>query len=218
MLCLTAAGCAKHEETRIAVAPEHRAPANPSNFPLSPRNVVLTVVPIDSRQMFAAMKQADPKADVPKNYKGHEIILETPATMPQLKTWLAGLRTKPPAGFRLSKDHVDADGGNDRSTQIADGAGFDGPSRSVYVVAADPKQVRAKMGPVLDLIASYDKVPAMLRGPIDEEAKKQVGYTVSEMLDPASPVGAALGALKQLQTSDQRAIVLIDTSEQGTRG
>ena len=57
-----------------------------------------------------------------------------------------------------------------------------------------------------------DGVPGMLRGPLDETSKKEFGYSVSEMLDAKSPVGAALSTLNRLQAGDRRAILLIDES------
>ena len=86
-----------------------------------------------------------------------------------------------------------------------------GAPRSVYVFVADPKVIRAEMGFAFDLIDSYAKVPSMLRGPIDDQAKQQLGYSITELLDPNSPVGAVVAAVKELK-ADRRAILLIDES------
>ena len=217
LLCVAAAGCGKHEESHTAAPSGHRVVENPSTFPLYPHSDLINVVPIDSAQMFAAIRKADPHADVQKNFRGHEIIAQNAAPMAQLNTWLASLRTRPPAGLRLSEDHVDVNAGDGKkaSSLAIDGAEFDTPAktRDVYVFVADPERVRAQLGVVFGLIDSYAKVPQMLRGPIDDEAKQQLGYTVTEMLDPKSPVGAAVTALKQLQGTGHRAIVLVDTSQ-----
>jgi hypothetical protein len=217
LLSVAAAGCGKHEESRTAAPPGHRAVENPSTFPLYPHSDLINVVPIDSAQMFAAIRKTDPHADVKKNFSGHEVIARNAATMVQLKTWLASLRTHPPAGLHLSEDHVDvtSSAGKKGTSQAVDGAEFDAPAktREVYVFVADPELVRAQLGVVFAMIDNYAKVPAMLRGPIDDEAKQQLGYTVTELLDAKSPVGAAVTAVKQLQGTGQRAIVVVDTSQ-----
>jgi hypothetical protein len=220
-VCVAWAGCAKHEEsqtTTTTASSTHVVAGNPSDFPLYPGSGVMTVVPIDSAQMFAAIRKADPKADVPKNnYRGNEIVLQTNASMAQLSGWLATLRKTPPAGFHASQDHVDVSNGdpNGWSSKTVDGGEFEtaNAQRSVYVFVADPQRIHAQLGAAFALIDNYSKVPDMLRGPIDQQAKQQLGYSVTEMLDPKSPVGAAVTSLKNLQGTGHRAILLIDQTE-----
>jgi len=219
-VCSTSTGCAKHEESQTTTSgpSTHLIVENPSNFPLYPGSGVMTVVPIDSAQMFAAIRKADPHADVPKNnYRGNEVVLQTNASMAQLSGWLATLRKTPPAGFHASQNHVDVSNGdtNGWSSKTVDGGEFETPDaqRSVYVLIADPQRIRAQLGAAFDLIDNYSKVPGMLRGPIDQQAKQQLGYSVTEMLDPKSPVGAAITSLKSLQGTGHRAILLIDGSQ-----
>jgi len=182
-----------------------------------PGSGVMTVVPIDSAQMFAAIRKADPHADVPKNnYRGNEIVLQTNASMAQLSGWLATLRKAPPPGFHASQDHVDVSTGpNGWSSQTVDGGEFEtsGEQRSVYVFVADPQRIRTQLGAAYALIDNYTKVPDILRGPIDQQAKEQLGYSVTEMLDPKSPVGAAVTSLKNLQGTGRRAILVVDESQ-----
>jgi hypothetical protein len=221
LVCVVSTGCAKHDETQTTTTTagsSRLVVENPSNFPLYPGSGVMTVVPIDSAQMFAAIRKADPTADVPKNnYRGHEVVLQTNASMAQLSGWLATMRKTPPAGFHASQNHIDVSNGdtNGWSSKTVDGGEFETPDaqRSVYVFVADPQRMRAQLGAAFDLIDNYSKVPGMLRGPIDEEAKKQLGYSVTEMLDPKSPVGAAVTSLKSLQSTSHRAILLIDQTE-----
>jgi hypothetical protein len=220
LVCVASTGCAKHEESQTTTnAPgTHLVVENPSNFPLYPGSGVMTVVPIDSAQMFAAIRKADPNADLPKNnYRGDEIVLQTNASMAQLSGWLATLRKTPPAGFHASQNHIDVSNGdtNGWSSKTVDGGSFETPDaqRSVYVFVADPQRIRAQLGAAYDLIDNYSKVPGMLRGPIDQQAKQQLGYSVTEMLDPKSPVGAAITSLKSLQGTGHRAILLIDQTE-----
>ncbi len=54
----------------------------------------------------------------------------------------------------------------------------------------------------------------MLRDPIDAQAKKQTGFTVSEATNPDTPVGAAVDSLDQLRDFGGNGIVLIDAVKQ----
>lgn len=212
LLCACGGGQhAKNEE-----APAHRGPVrNPSDFPLYPSSVIATVVPITSKQMFAAMRASDPHADLPPNFSGNEVIAENGAPLPQLARWVRGLEAHPPRGLRYVPPRV---GNRSRrpvsenpSNTVVELDNTDG-SRSVYVIVADPRQVRAALGPMFTLIESYSAVPGVLRGPLDDQAKKQFGYSVTEMLDPKSPVGAAISTVKRMQNVDRRAIVVVDLS------
>jgi hypothetical protein len=187
---------------------------NPSSFPLYPQSVVTTVVPVDTAQLFAAIRAADPKASLPPNFRGHEVIAETPATLKQLGAWIATLKKVPPRGLHEEKGDTtpratsspESDGGIGVQFATANG------DRSVFLVAADPKRIREGIGPAFALIDSYTAVPEMVRGPIDQQAKQQLGYSVTEMLDAKSPIGAIIAEVKKLQNTDRRAIVVIDTS------
>ncbi|HEY0613465.1 MAG TPA: hypothetical protein VGC96_02445 [Candidatus Elarobacter sp.] len=206
------ASCAHNAATRPESARPERL-ANPSSFPLYPGSRVTTVVPVDSSQMTAAMKASDPHASVPKNFRGHEIIAETGASMKELGTWLATLRRTPPPGLRKPADR--GWNMNDRTASgqpIQAGEQFASATgdRTVYVIAADPRKLHDQLGPVFTLIESYNAVPGVLRAPLDDQAKKQVGYSISEMLDAKSPVGAIVAAVKRMQSSNRRAILLID--------
>ena len=189
---------------------------NPSTFPLYPRSRVTVVVPINTKQIFAAIKASDPKASLPPNFRGHEVIAETNASLRQLETWVIGLEQAPPRGLveREALDTPDptlntraSSGGMSTSFDATDG------SRRVFLMAADPKRIREELGPVFTLIDSYSAVPGPLRGPIDTQAKQQVGYSITEMLDEKSPVGAAVAELKRLSATDRRAIVVLDLSQ-----
>ena len=194
---------------------------NPSDFPLYPRSAVVNVVPVDTTAMFAVMRANDPSADLPRNFHGHVIIAETGATAAQLRNWVAALESAPPRGFhdttshttrsrgRLShgKDHFDVNGDGTAQFETADG------SRWVWLIAADPRQIHQQAGGLFALIDAYSAAPGFLRSPIDDQAKKQTGYTVTEMLDAKSPAGAVIAELKKLQSADRRAILLIDESK-----
>ncbi|MEA2719824.1 MAG: hypothetical protein QOJ39_1688 [Candidatus Eremiobacteraeota bacterium] len=209
--------CGKHDDTAAKPAqPNRSAMKNPSAFPLYPDSTVVTVVPVDSAQIFAAIRASDPHADLPRNYRGHEVIAETSASMAQLEAWIRRLKSSPPHGLRDTSHKTSSrshDGGVDMDSDS--GATFDSAAgdRTVFVFTADPRKIRQQMGPAFVLFDSYAAVPGMLRAPIDEQSKKQFGYSVTEMLDANSPVGAAIATVKRLQDKDRRAILLIDESK-----
>jgi hypothetical protein len=210
-------GCGHGASQQTTSSVEHRSLANPSTFPLYPGSKLATVVPVNSAQMFAAIKASDPKADLPKNFRGHEVIAETGASMAQLRAWVNGLKNAPPAGFHkvTDKGSSTSSGSLGTTPNQAVGAQFEtaGGARSVFVVAADPKKIREALGPAFALIDSYSKMPGVMRGPIDDQAKKQLGYSVTEMLDTKSPVGAIVATLERMQSTDRRAILIIDESQ-----
>jgi hypothetical protein len=190
---------------------------NPSTFPLYPRSRVTVVVPVSSKQIFAAIKASDPKASLPPNFRGHEVIAETNASLRQLETWVIGLEKTPPRGLIPAERALDTPdptltGRNSSGGLSTDFDSTDG-SRRVFLIAVDPKRVREQLGPVFTLIENYSAVPGAMRGSIDEQAKQQFGYSVTEMLDEKSPVGAAVAELKRLSEADRRAIVLLDLAQ-----
>jgi hypothetical protein len=191
-----------------------RAVTNPSNFPLYPRSEVVNVVPVDTAQLFAVIRANDPSADLPRNFHGHVIIAETGATMPQLRSWVKSLESSPPHGLRDTTSHTTRSSHKKNSFDVnGDGtAQFEAAdsSRWVYVITADPRQIHQQAGALFTLIDAYSAAPGFLRAPIDDEAKKQTGYTVTQMLDAKSPAGAVIAELKRLRSVDRRAILLID--------
>jgi hypothetical protein len=213
LIAVLACGCSRPAPNRAA---EQQSVRNPSDFPLYPGSRVETVVPVDSKQMFAAIRATSRGAETPQNFRGHEVIAETSASMDQLAKWIDRLRTAPPRGFR----HV-AEKGWDTHSKTASGADaetgaqFSTPdgTRTVYVIAGDPRRIRETMGPIFALMENYAAVPGIVRGPLDDQAKKQVGYTITEMLDAKSPVGAVVTTIKRLSGTDRRAILLIDEAQ-----
>jgi hypothetical protein len=221
LLCACGRGGGDHRNASEAP----RVTKNPSDFPLYPRSEVVNVVPVDSAQMFAALRANDPRSRLPQNFRGHVIIAETGATMPQLRTWVAGLESAPPHGFHDTTTHTTRSATRGSRSSRGDGSGADingddviqfenaDGSRWVYLFAADPRQIYREMSPIFTMIDGYAAAPDFLRGPIDDAAKKQTGYTVMQMLDPKSPVGAVIAEVKRLHSSDRRAILLIDEAK-----
>src|ERR1700738_4979732 len=143
--------------------------------------------------------------------------------MPQLRSWLAAVQSSPPLGFHDTTSHGTRSSHGSRSSEDRNRVDVNGDdtvqfenadrSRWVYVFAADPRQIYREIAPVFTMIDGYAATPEFLRGPIDDTAKKQTGYTVSEMLDPKSPAGAVIAEVKRLRSSDRRAILLIDEAK-----
>ncbi len=214
--CLALCACAKQSTTEESPS-RPAAQTNPSDFPLYPGTTLVEVAPIDYGAMFAMIRKNDPSAKPGANYRGNEVIVSTSASIPRLRTWVAHLKTAPPLGFHYSPSTTAFSIGpssSERSSAEVD-ALFETASsqRIVFVIALDPKRIRAQLGPALDVADNYTALPPMLRVPIDDQMKRQLGYTVSEMLDRHSPIGMIFATLKTMSTADRRAIVLVDESK-----
>jgi hypothetical protein len=219
LACLALCACARQSTTEESTS--RPAQTNPSNFPLYPGTTLVEVAPIDYGTMFAMIRKNDPSAKPGENYRGHEIIVSTSASIPQLRTWVAKLKTAPPLGFHYSPSTAAfsiGPGSSERSSAEVD-ALFEtaNSQRIVFVIALDPKRIRAQLGPALDVADNYKALPPMLRAPIDDQMKQQLGYTVSELLDRHSPIGMIFATLKTMSTADRRAIVLVDESKTVSR-
>jgi hypothetical protein len=206
---LVLSGCVSRR-TETVRSEQQRHATNTSTFPVYRPNEVVDVKALDLGPMVAAFRKND-RNDVSANYRGSEVVLATTASLAELSTWLRGLEKSPPQGLQYTHSGSSGDADAMRNTGAA-AATFETAKsdRIVMVFVVDPKQLRAKLGPALDLIDKYDKVPGMLRGPIDDQMKQQIGYSVSEMLDANSPVGVAFRGLKTAESRNRRAIVLVD--------
>jgi hypothetical protein len=152
-------------------------------------------------------------------YVGHDVVAGTQALMPSLEAWLGDLDAHPPDGY------VPAAGGNGveavRSHTRELGIDFaiferseNGKEHGVVVLAVDPRTLDEKAGPMLGMIGKFRLLPPILRDSIDKQAKKETGFTVTELTNPNTPIGAAVGALGQLRDFGGRGIVLIDAVKQ----
>jgi hypothetical protein len=152
-------------------------------------------------------------------YDGHDVVAGTQAFMPVLEAWLQRLGSDPPPGYRVavSGNGVDVVRTHTRALGV-DFLAFEGTDagkrHGVVVMVVDPQTLDEKAGPMLGLIDRFKHVPSVLRDPIDAQAKKQTGFTITEATDPDTPVGAAVAALDQLRDFGGRGIVLIDAVKQ----
>jgi hypothetical protein len=90
----------------------------------------------------------------------------------------------------------------------------DGKMHGLIVLAVDPKTLDQKAGPALGMIGKFKMLPQSLRDPIDAQAKKQTGFTLTEMTQPDTPIGAAVDSLDQIRDFGGRGILLIDAVKQ----
>ncbi|MGB8964178.1 MAG: hypothetical protein WCB99_00940 [Candidatus Cybelea sp.] len=152
-------------------------------------------------------------------YDGHDVVAGTQAMMPALEAWLGDLSAHPPAGYTLALtgNGIDAVRAHTRILGI-DFVAFqgneNGKRHGVVVMAVDPETLDEKAGPMLGLIEKFKLVPRTLRDPLDVQAKKQTGFSITEATSPDTPIGAAVAALDKLRDFGGRGIVLIDAVKQ----
>lgn len=193
--------------------------ANPVEFPLytnsrvlAARNYTQTLNVSNSATSASALSEGN------GTYSGHEVIASTPASFEQLREWIHTINAKPPEGY----SQASAVGLSDARVQ-ANKVGLDftafqternGKRVGLLVVVMDPNRLTTKLGPVLDLIGQYRMLPSAMRAPIDARVKDRIGMSVTEAMQPDSPIGAALSALNEFQHTNARGIILIDASKQ----
>jgi hypothetical protein len=193
---------------------------NPISFPLFDGSDVLS-----SRQWHNTISARPGAVDSALlaqgagTYDGHDVVAGTQAMMPTLESWLDDLAVHPPPGY-----HVAVTGNGIEAVRThtrALGIDFDifqgddqGKTRGVAVMVVDPQTLDEKAGPMLGLVSRFKHVPSMLRDPLDAQAKKQTGFSITEAIDPQTPIGAVLAALDQLRDFGGRGIVIIDAVKQ----
>jgi hypothetical protein len=196
------------------------APSNPVAFPLFEGSSVLAAHSF--RQTVSAQGKGgvnDLLGQSSGTYDGHEVVAGTLAVMPALETWLHDITAHPPEGWTVaaSGDSVEAVRTRTRSMGL-DFAVFqrteNGKQHGVVVLAVDPKLLDEKAGPVLGMVGKFKLLPPSLRDPIDAQAKQQIGFTLTELTQPNSPIGAAFDSLDDLRAYGGRGVVLVDAVKQ----
>ena len=113
-------------------------------------------------------------------YTGSQVIASSAASFGALSSWIAQLTQNPPSGYRS----VERGANNPNERAQAENVGIDygtfthdvsGKTHGVLVIVMDPQRVNRRFGAVLGLISKYRSLPAMMRGPIDDEAKSRIG-------------------------------------------
>ena len=220
LILLVAAACTGGNRTAqqqpAATAPPNIT--NPTGFPLYSGSKVLVskgfkqVVNANANGSGGLLAQGN------GTYTGNEVIASAPASFPALQSWLHEAYAKPPSGFRQATDKNLNSSGDTATTIGVDGRGFEttknGKTSTLLVVVMDPSKFNARLGPALALVRRYRDMPQFMRGPIDQQVKQQTGFSVSEMLQPDSPMGLALDAMNEFSHNNQRAILLIDAQRE----
>jgi hypothetical protein len=152
-------------------------------------------------------------------YDGHDVVAGTQALMPSLEAWLRDIETNPPAGYTVAMEGNGVDAVRTHTRDLGvDFAVFEntenGKRHGVVVLAVDPQTLDEKAGPMIGVIGKFKLLPKTLRDPIDAQAKKQTGFSITEATSPDTPIGAAFSALDELRDFGGRGIVLIDAVKQ----
>jgi hypothetical protein len=196
------------------------AATNPVNFPLFSGAEVLSSrawrETVTSRPGIADSALLSQGAGT---YDGHDVVAGTQALMPSLEAWLRDLDAHPPDGYASAVHGNGVDAVRDHTRDLGiDFAVFERPENGkehgVVVLAVDPQTLDAKAGPMLAMIGKFKLLPSTLRDSIDGQAKKQTGFSVTELTNPNTPIGAAIAALDQLRDYGGRGIVVIDAVKQ----
>jgi hypothetical protein len=86
--------------------------------------------------------------------------------------------------------------------------------RAVMIIIMDPKQVADHLGPTIQLLDQYDKLPAFMRGGLDATVKKQTGIAISDLMNTNTPMGMIVYAARTYKNEDTRVIILVDALRQ----
>jgi hypothetical protein len=216
--CVTAAllaGCGGGEGSQQASpGPALR---NPLDFPLYSNASLISsksftqIVRADTSSSTSVFAQGNGK------YTGHEVIASSPASFGALSQWVEHLNSSPPSGYTAVEDRGNPDQQAQAQRYGLDYAVFKkkaaNGTRGVLVIVMDPQRVNARFGTILGMIDKYRALPQMFRTPIDNEAKARFGMTITQATQPDSPIGAALGALGELEHKNARGIVVLDAQK-----
>lgn len=195
------------------------APAlrSPLDFPLYPNSSLI------SSKSFTQVVHADTSsgdsvfAEGNGKYTGHEVIASSDAAFDSLSAWVERLNSAPPAGYAAVEDQSNPQQRADVERYGLDYALFKrkngSTTRGVLVIVMDPQRVNKRFGTILGMIDKYKSLPAMFRGPIDNEAKARFGMTITQATQPDSPIGAAISALGDLEHKNARGIVVLDAQK-----
>jgi hypothetical protein len=147
------------------------------------------------------------------------VIAKTPASLQQLGDWIKGLSQTPPAGYSVTSSGSSVDAARRRAAEY--GVDFqtftheqDGKTHGTLVLAIDPQTFDTHAGSALSMLDRYSLLPQSMRDAIDAQVRSRTGYSVSDMLNPETPIGAAVSAVKQLRDSGERGVVVVDAQRQ----
>lgn len=190
-------------------------PRNPAGFPLYPGSTIL-VARAWKHALTPAERSAFGIVDARgAAYAGHEVVTATQARFSSELAWLRAFDASPPRGYRIGI----WGSGVDQAREQARSAGLDftvfqrnerSGAHDVLVMVVDPALLQRKAGLMLTAMEHFRSLPDFLKAPIDAQARAQTGFTVSEALDPMTPIGAAIDALGRLNASGARGVIYVD--------
>jgi hypothetical protein len=190
---------------------------NPTDFPLMSGANILDVKPFKQVISASSGRSSGLTAQGAGTYTGNEVLAGSTASASDVDKWLAVLEQKPPSGYDYEPETYTSAGQSLGKYGIQYAVfrnNAAGKKRAVVVVVMDPKLVKTKLGIAIDLVDKYRALPDYLRKPIDDQIKAKAGFSATEATDPSAPLGMTLAALKELQSKDERAIVMVDASKQ----
>jgi hypothetical protein len=197
----------------------HPALVSPVAFPLYRDSDVLSV-----RAWHHTLSQSERDAfgmgSNGGSFSGYEVLSATPDSFDDLVTWLQALSMRPPDGYRVTVWGTGIEDARASARNLGFDFGiFDRKERGVWddvvVVAVDPDAMQRRAGIMLSVLGRFHQLPAFLRGAMNAQVKAQTGFTVSEALDPATPIGAAIDSLQRLHEIHARGVIFIDARPAG---
>ena len=210
------AGCGGTGGKSTASAPRATAGAvvNPTDFPLGPDAKILDAKPFNQVIVNAQGAGGTTLSQGAGTYHGHSVIAQSTATLADVKAWLTKLEGSPPAGYVYV-----AAAQKPEAVAVANRYGvtfavFKRGTKGAVIAVIDPRQAHDKLGFMLGLVDKYRMLPESMRAPIDDETKKRTGMSVTEALDPSAPVGMTIEALREVNGSNDPAIVEVDATKE----
>ena len=213
---LLCAGCGGNSGKPTAAAPNASAATieNPTDFPLAADAKILDAKPFNQTVTSAQGAGGTLMAQGTGTYHGHSVIAQSTAPIADVKAWLTKVEGAPPAGYTYVATAERPEAVSMAGKYGVTFAVFKNGAKGAVIAVIDPKLAHEKLGFMLSLVDKYNMLPASMRGPIDDAAKKRTGMSVSEALDPSAPIGMTIQALRTVNGSDNPAIVVVDAAKQ----
>jgi hypothetical protein len=209
------AGCSGNGGQGTASAPRATAGtiANPTDFPMAPGAKILDAKPFNQTIVNSQGAGGTTLSQGAGTYHGHSVIAQSTASLAEVKAWLTKLEASPPAGYVYVADAQHPEAVSVASKYGVTYAVFKRGTKGAVIAVIDPSKAHDKLGFMLSLVDKYRMLPESMRAPIDEETKKQTGMSVTEALDPSAPVGMTIEALREVNGSNDPAIVEVDAAK-----
>jgi hypothetical protein len=215
---LLCAACSANSGKGTAAAP-HATPAtisNPTDFPLGADAKILDAKPFNQVITNSQGAGGTLMSQGIGTYHGHSVIAQSSAPLANVKAWLKKLEGAPPTGYVFVDSAQRPEAVAVAAKYGVTYAVFKRGSKGAVIAVIDPKLAHDKIGFMLSLVDKYRSLPQSMRGPIDDATKKQTGMSVSEALDPSAPVGMTIEALRDVNGSNDPAIVEVDAAKEKT--